>query len=79
MRMLEIIASIAVAMFAAWAGFIHLELRAMKDKLSKVPERREVHNEIETRQESIKVLQQELKEACKRIDSKLDRVIDKLL
>ena len=63
-----------VAIIVGWFGSIEFRLRSLDVRVRNNPSRREVSEEIEVRQESIKVLQREIKEDIKEIR----RAIEKL-
>jgi len=60
-----------------WFGSFEIRLRNMDEKLRDVPSRKEVSTEIKVRQESIKVLQQEIKEDIRLMRRQLEKLIDK--
>lgn len=68
---------LVVTLVSIWAGSIEIRMRNMDEKLRQVPTRREVSKEIEVRQESVKVLLQELKEDIKQVRHTLDKLADK--
>ena len=63
-------------LLVAWLGSIEMRMRNVMDKLSDRPTRRQVSEEIEVRQESLKVLQQEIKDDIKEMRRSLEKLIE---
>lgn len=59
-------------------GVIFKRLNDMDKRLREAPSRDEVKDIVDVRLESVKVLQQEIKEDTKELKHKLDRVIEKI-
>ncbi len=72
---LEILLMVSVPIIATWVGFVEVRLSKMMQK----PDRSEVENLVDMYQEPMEVMQKELKEDIRRLEQKLDKMIDKLL
>ena len=57
-------------------GSIEVRMRNLDNKLRDVPTRREVSDEIEVRQESLRVLQQEIKEDIREMRRSLEKLTE---
>ena len=66
---IDILAGVIITTLAGTQGYI------MK-KLSEKPSRQEVYKTIDTKLESTKVIERELKEDVKRLETKIDRLIE---
>jgi len=68
---------IVVSIVSLWLGSIEIRMRNMDARMRDAPNRKEVSKEIEVRMESVKVLQQEIKEDIRLIRDQLVRIADK--
>ena len=69
--LLEIIGGIILL----WLGSMEWRFRSMSETVRNLPDKEDVTHEIELKNESLKVLQNELKEDISRIERKLDILI----
>ena len=63
----------------AWLARLHRRLDSMDERMRNAPSRDEVKDMIEVRLEPVEVQTLEIKEDIKKLDSKLDKIIDKLI
>ncbi len=73
--MIEIVGGIVTTVLAVWLAGIEVRMRKLDERLRDVPTRQEVSSEIEVRQESVKVLQQEIKEDIKEMRRSLEQLL----
>lgn len=73
----EIIMAIVTAIIGLWLGRIEYKMREQDQMFRNIPNRREVSEEIEVRLESVKVLQNEIKEDIKEIRRAIERLTDR--
>ena len=73
----SIIVGLVITIAGVWMGSIEVRFRNMEARMREAPSRKEVSNEIEVRMESVKVLQQEIKEDIRLIRDQLVRIADK--
>tara|TARA_R100001143_G_C3330869_1_gene119353 strand:- start:414 stop:641 length:228 start_codon:yes stop_codon:yes gene_type:complete len=69
------LSGLLLTVIGGWIGSIEFRMRQINDKLRDVPTREEVGNTIDIKQESIKVLQLEIKEDIKELTKKVDKLI----
>lgn len=73
----EIIMAIVTAIIGLWLGRIEYKMREQDQMFRDTPNRREVSEEIEIRLESVKVLQNEIKDDIKEIRRAIERLTDR--
>lgn len=73
----EIIMAIVTAIIGLWLGRIEYKMREQDQMFRDIPNRREVSEEIEIRLESVKVLQNEIKDDIKEIRRAIERLTDR--
>lgn len=74
---MDVAAIVVLSVISLWMGSVEWRMRNMDNLLRKVPSRQEVTTEIQVRQESIKVLQQEIKEDIKEMKQALIKLAEK--
>ena len=74
-----LVIGLVTAIAGLWLGSIERRLRALDAKQCDTPSRREVRETIDMKQESVKVLQQEIKEDLADIKDQVERLIDLLI
>ena len=67
---------ILITVVSVWFASIEFRMRNMDSRLRQTQSKKEISDEIELRQESIKVLQTEIKEDIRNIMQKLDKILD---
>lgn len=73
----ELIMAIVTAIVGLWLGRIEYKMREHDTMMRDIPNRREVSEEIEIRLESVKVLQNEIKDDIKEIRRAIERLTDR--
>lgn len=73
----EIIMAIVTAIIGLWLGRIEYKMREQDQMFRDIPNRREVSEEIEIRLESVRVLQNEIKDDIKEIRRAIERLTDR--
>src|SRR5574343_1338595 len=73
----EIIMAIVTAIIGLWLGRIEYKMREQYQMFRDTPNRREVSEEFEIRLESVKVLQNEIKDDIKEIRRAIERLTDR--
>lgn len=71
---IDIVVTGVVPVLLAWVASVEIRFRKMQN----IPDRKEMDQSIELHQRDVRVLQQELKDDIKRMEKKLDKMIDKL-
>ena len=74
-----LIETILTGVIALWLGSIEIRMRTMSKDQKTLPGRKEMHDYVDIRQEMQHNQHRELKEDIKRIESKLDKVVDSLI
>lgn len=74
----ELIMAIVTAIVGLWLGRIEYKMREHDTMMRDVPNRDEVIEQIEIRLESVKILQQEIKEDVREIRRGIEKLSDKI-
>jgi hypothetical protein len=74
----ELIMAIVTAIVGLWLGRIEYKMREHDTMMRDIPDRDEVIEQIEIRMESVKVLQQEIKEDVREIRRGIEKLSDKI-
>lgn len=77
--MIEALVGLFITLIGSYVGSIEWRLRTMDDRLRKAISKDDILELIDIKQESVEVLQKELKEDIRDINHKLDKIIDKQL
>lgn len=70
---------ILTAVIATWLGSMEWRLRNVANKQSRLPDRHEVREIIELKQEALRVAQQDIKNDVVRLEHKIDKMIELLV
>lgn len=74
----ELIMAIVTGIVGLWLGRIEYKMRETDTMLRDIPDREEVIEQIEVRLESVKLLQQEIKEDVREIRRGIEKLSDKI-
>jgi ubiquinone biosynthesis protein UbiJ len=72
----EILTTIIVSIVSAWFGLLEYRMRKMQNKLDKCLTDEQTDKLIDLKQEPIKSKQDDVKEDIKRVEAKLDKLIE---
>lgn len=71
---MEYVFEIATGILLLWLSSMEIRTRAMSNKVQSTMEKQEVENLINLKQESLRILQSEIKDDIKRLENKLDQI-----
>jgi hypothetical protein len=74
----ELIMAIVTGIVGLWLGRVEYKMRETDKMLRDIPDREEVIEQIEVRLESVKLLQQEIKEDVREIRRGIEKLSDKI-
>lgn len=72
-----IVLGLLTTVLGLWLGSIEVRMRGIDGRLREAPSREEVDKTIDNKTESIKVLQQEIKEDIKEMRRSLEKLAEK--
>lgn len=75
--MIDILIGLAITVIGSYVGSVEWRLRTMDERLRKAVGKDDILELIDLKQESLEVLQRELKEDIKNLDDKLDRILER--
>jgi hypothetical protein len=76
MEHLTVLIGTAMPILMAWIGSIEWRLRTMANEFKNIPTRNEVAEQIMVRQEAVKQAQKDLQEDVRRLETKIDKLLE---
>ena len=75
--LLGIITAVITAVIGAWLSSVEWRMKQVREMLDRKPSRSDLKEYVELSQKDIRTLQEEIKEDIKRLETKLDKLLDR--
>ena len=74
--MTDILVYIITTIIGLWLGSVEYRIKTLMNKISELPDRTEVKDLIDMKGEGSKLLQKEIQEDVRRLETKVDKLIE---